>query len=57
MLQGCRSWDTSHVRRTANEAAHRIENMAISPNVNQLWLTSTPPYIRDVVLAKTTLFY
>jgi ribonuclease HI len=51
MLKDCRHWEISHARRTANEAAHRVAKMAVSLNVNQLWLTTTPPCIRDVVLA------
>jgi hypothetical protein len=51
MLKGCRYWEISHARRTANEVAHRVAKMAVSLNVNQLWLTTTPHCIRDVVLA------
>jgi ribonuclease HI len=46
-LQRCRSRDISHVRRTANKAVHRIAKMVVSLNVNQHWLTSIPPGIRD----------
>ena len=36
----------------ANEMAHRVDKMAVSLNVNNLWLTTTPPCIRDVILVE-----
>jgi ribonuclease HI len=56
MLKGCRLWEISHVRRTANEVAHRVAKMAVSLHVNNLWLTTTPPCIRDIVLAERACF-
>jgi ribonuclease HI len=53
MLKGGHAWDICHVRRAANEAAHLVAKMAIDHNVNQLWLTTTPPCIRDIVLAES----
>jgi hypothetical protein len=35
-----------------NEVAHRVAKMAVSSNVNQIGLTTTPPYIRDIVMAE-----
>jgi ribonuclease HI len=52
LLKGGHSWEIRHVRRSANGVAHRIAKMAISLNVNQLWLTTIPPCIRDIVLAE-----
>ena len=49
MLKGCRSWEILHVRRMPNEVAHRAAKMAVSLHVNNLWLTTTPPCIRDVL--------
>ena len=43
MLKGGHAWDICHVRRLANEAAYLVAKMAIDLNVNQLWLTTTPP--------------
>jgi hypothetical protein len=51
ILKGCRSWEISHVQQIANEVAHRVAKMAVSLHVNKLSLTTTPPCIRDVVLA------
>jgi hypothetical protein len=39
VLFGCYSWEVNHVRRSANEVVHTIAKMAVSLNVNQLWLT------------------
>jgi hypothetical protein len=32
-----------------------IAKMAVSLNVNQLWLSTTPPCSRDIVLAESTI--
>ena len=42
MLKGRHSWEISHVKRSANEAVHKVAKMVVSLNVNQLWLTTTP---------------
>ena len=55
MLKGRHSWEISHLKRTANEAAHKVAKMAVSLNVNQLWLTTTPPCIREIVLAESLI--
>jgi hypothetical protein len=34
LLKGGRSWEICHVRRSANEAAHRVAKMTVSMNVN-----------------------
>lgn len=36
LLQGFCSWDICHVRRSANEVAHRLAKLAVSQNVNHL---------------------
>jgi hypothetical protein len=53
MLKDCHMWEICHVRRTANEAAHKVAKIAVSQNVNQLWLTTTPLCIKDIVMAET----
>ena len=53
LLNGSRSWEIRHVRRTANEVAHRVAKMAVSSNVNHLWLKMIPPCIRDIVMAES----
>lgn len=53
VLNGRHPWEIRHVRRSANEAAHTIAKWAVSCNVNQLWLTTTPPCIKDIVMAES----
>jgi hypothetical protein len=54
VLNGRYPWEVKHVRRSANKAAHTIAKWAVADNVNQLWLTTTPPCIRDIVMAESS---
>jgi hypothetical protein len=54
VLNGRYPWEVKHVRRSANKAAHTIAKWAVADNINQLWLTTTPPCIRDIVMAESS---
>jgi ribonuclease HI len=54
VLNGQYPWEVKHVRRSANKAAHMIAKWVVAGNVNQLWLTTTPPCIRDNVMAESS---
>ena len=54
VLNGRHPWEIKHDQRSANKAAHTIARWAISLSVNQLWLTTTPPCIRDIVLVESS---
>jgi ribonuclease HI len=55
MLHICHSWKIQHVRRTANETAHKVAKMAVSLNICQLWLSMTPLCIRDIVITESVI--
>jgi ribonuclease HI len=55
MLKGCHSWKISHVKRTANEVAHKMAKMVVSLNVNQIWVSTIPPCIREIVLVESLI--
>lgn len=53
LLKVCNYWDICHVRRTSNEAAHRLAKLAVSQNLNKLWIQTVPPCIEEIVMAET----
>ncbi|XP_059461760.1 uncharacterized protein LOC132190696 [Corylus avellana] len=52
-----RTWEVRHVKRVANEAAHRLAKAAIREEGEGIWLEDTPNSILDVVtLGQSALF-
>ncbi|GLT71410.1 hypothetical protein SLA2020_434310 [Shorea laevis] len=55
-LNSLHQWSISHVRREANEAAHRLAKAAISNSLNVVWQDSYPDFIHSIVLAEQVSF-
>jgi hypothetical protein len=52
LLNSFQSWQVSHVRREANEVAHRLAKVAITQSLNYVWRDSPPSFIHSIVLAE-----
>jgi ribonuclease HI len=51
-LNSRHSWVVSHIRRGANEAAHRLAQAALHQSLDQSWLGCYPPFIHNIVLSE-----
>jgi ribonuclease HI len=49
LLQQVQHWKVSHVKRTANEVAHRLAKYALFFGEERLWCEEYPPCIHDIV--------
>ncbi|XP_059429029.1 uncharacterized protein LOC132162828 [Corylus avellana] len=55
ILRSCGSWEVCHIRRAANEVAHRISKLALTLNETHVWEESVPLCIREIVMAERPL--
>jgi cell division septum initiation protein DivIVA len=51
LLRHVQKWKVCHVKRTANEAAHRLAKLAFSFNEERLWTEDYPVCPREIVNA------
>jgi hypothetical protein len=51
LLRQVQKWKVCHVKRTANEAAHRLAKLAFSFNEERLWTEDYPLCVREIVNA------
>jgi ribonuclease HI len=49
LLQHVQKWEVSHVRRTANEAAHTLAKLALTMSEERLWTEDFPSCVRNIV--------
>jgi hypothetical protein len=54
LLQQINRWAVSHVRRTANEAAHNLAKLALSSSEERLWTDDFPLCVQDIVIAEAS---
>lgn len=48
-------WEVGFVRRSCNNAAHQLARLAVSQELNQIWMDSYPSCIPETVIAERCL--
>jgi hypothetical protein len=56
LLNSIDKWEVQHVKRSGNEAAHRLAKLALSIREEEFWRLECPPCIQDLVLAESGNF-
>jgi ribonuclease HI len=51
LLQQVHVWKACHVKRSANEATHRLAKLALTMCEERLWRENYPLCVQDVVIA------
>jgi hypothetical protein len=53
LLQQVQNWKVCHVKRVANEVAHKLAKLAFSFSEERLWTEDFPRCVRELVIAES----